>query len=200
MPAELIAHGIANSSEAFRAFERGATLAEINVSLGFLTRLVIQHQGILGALGIGQSLESFLAQNKDRLLIDIKHPRFSLNFAQKLSAMLSRLGIEEANVCGRNWSTVSQVCEANNLPAYYTLESQHSIDEFRAASQKLRPAEGVSVEHSLIDSDFMGEFQQNRGLRILAWKVESQDVAKRLEDLKVDAMIASSPFILMKGL
>lgn len=199
MTAELIAHGVANSREASRAFESGASLAEIDVSLGFPARFVIQHQGILGKIGIGQPLESFLAQNRNRLLLDIKHPRFSLGFAQKLSGILSSLGIKDVSVCGRNWSTVSQVCQANDLPAYYTLENHQSIEAFRKANPRLKPAKGVSVEHSLIDAKFMQEFQQNRSLRVLAWKVNNREVAKRLEDLKVDALITSSPFI-MKGL
>lgn len=94
---------------------------------------------------------------------------------------------------------MSQICETNNLPAYYTLENHQSIEKFRNVSRRLKPAEGVSAEHSLIDAYFMQEFQQNRGLRVLAWKVNNREVAKRLEDLKVDALITSSPFI-MKGL
>lgn len=192
---EIIAHGIPSLREAKFSIESGVAIAELDVSQSLLGKFFIQHNGLLGKLGVGESLAEFLNERTEGLLFDIKHPRLSFNFARGFSQVLISAGIKEAKVCGPDWNTVSQVCERTGFSPYYSLNTPKHVMEFPKKQPELVPAEGLSVHHRLITDRFMSELES--GMKVLAWDVNNRQTASRMHDLGVSAVISSNPLSIL---
>lgn len=187
---EIIAHSIPTLREAKISLESGIQTAEVDVAQAITGRFIIQHQGLLGKIGLGENLANFLKERNNNLLLDLKHPQYSPNFAKKLSGLLMRMGVVESKVCGTHWKTVSSICENVHLSPYYTINSENHFRGFSRTHHQYLPAEGFSVHHSLITEQFMRDL--GKGTKILAWDVNDRKTATRMHQLGVTAIITRS--------
>lgn len=208
---KIIAHKIANITQAKKALATGADFLEVNVAKRIIfTKFTTQHHGIKGKFGIGQNLSPILSTiPSNKLLLDAKHAAYSLTFTKKLSDLLISYDIKNARICGRNWQTISQVCQKTGCLPFYTIRDTGDIKKIKRLLPKLAQPAGFSIRHDLIDKGFITycsnavrtkETSRSRsknnnrrpGFQIWAWTVNEIKEAKRLQKLGVDGIITDT--------
>ena len=150
---KIIAHKIEDVDQAKKALSAGVDLVEVDVAKRImLTKFTTQHHGIKGKFGIGESLEPLLSGvPPDKLFLDIKHASSSLTFVKKFSNLLSSHRIKNARICGRNWQTISAICQKTGCLAFYTITEIRDIGELEKILPKLAKPAGLSVHPSYRD-------------------------------------------------
>lgn len=189
MSPEIIAHGTDTLDEARRAVQR-----EIGIEIDLSERLFllfpkanVQHHGFLGKIGVGKNPKPFLKleTNGHRFFVDIKHPRPSPGYKERLSNLLENRPV---CICGVDWELISQICKNHNRLPFYTLRETNHIERIRRILPTLEPPAGFSVEHNLITPDFMEEFG-GKAL-IFAWAINDPQRAREMAQLGVDGIFS----------
>ncbi len=205
MTPEIIAHGANTREKALGAISKGLS-PEIDVTKGFLDKkIIIQHNGILGAIGIGQKLEEFsdiltLADNSPIPIIDLQHPH-GKDFVPRLS---SCIGNKRVIICGTEHQIVSDLCSMepdSRLPLYSIGKPKH-LEEYFQRQEGLMPPLGFSVRHNLINPELLKKLRNGNstGARIYAWTVNSLQRAEELAEMGIDGIFPGYPQLLQKAL
>lgn len=192
---KIIAHFITNIREAQNALSNGADFLEIDVAKrSIFPKFIIQHHGLKGKLGIGARLSTLITpETQNKLFLDIKHAKYSLTFANRLSKFLKKLSINSSRLCGRDWRIISKVCQNNGLLPFYTIIKSKDLEEIKKALPYIKKPAGFSVNHLLIDKELIGNLKSNfPKSQIWAWTINDFKTAKNLKRLNIDGIITDN--------
>ena len=103
-----------------------------------------------------------------------------------LAAVEAAARVQRLTVCSRNWRMLEP------FAAVPGIRRVHSVGTARQLARLLRldvPLAGISIHAKLLDAALVGELRQ-RAETLLAWPVESLDLARRLADWGVHGLIS----------
>lgn len=189
---KIIAHAITNPADAQKALNAGVDFVEVDVSKRIIfLKFTTRHHGILGKFGIGQRLEPMLASDfKNKLVLDIKHARFSRNFAKKLIKLLKDFNVQHVPICGPEWEIVSEISNQYQLLPFYSLQEKGDWQKLKNLLPNLKKPKGLSIQYALINKSFLEKIRNvEQKLEVWAWTVNDLKEVKRLSKLKVDGII-----------
>lgn len=187
-----IAHAVQTQKDAKIAKEKGYKFLEVDVAKRIVfTKFTIQHGAIPDKLGFGPKLETLLSSKyRSMLLLDIKLANYSLRFTSRICKLLALSKIKSLRVSGTDWHIVSNICQNNNLFAFYTLKNKKDLSKFKKISLNLKKPAGFSAKAGLINKELIRILKSDYPKsEIWAWTVNDPEEVKRLADLKVDGII-----------
>lgn len=190
-----IAHAVKNLAEAKKAVDFGCDLLEVDISQNIVSgKFVIQHNGITGKLGIGQNFNDLLkSEFKNKLVLDLKHAKYSLNYQRKLNNLLKKEETKSPKITGLDFKIISKIAKVNNAEAYYGFLNKKSISYFEKLASLLYKPAGFSIKSELIDGNLIKNLKSKfPKAQIWAWTVNDQIQTKRLEKLKVNGIITDN--------
>lgn len=187
---KIIAHAVKDRGTASTALKKGVDFLEIDISKRlFFSKFIIQHNVLIGALGLGPIVDNLLtAELRAKAFLDLKvTPKTSI-YTKKLILLLKKLKVKNIKMCGHNWQLISKICHENKSQPFYTLKNKRSLEKFKRQLHILKKPAGFSVHYKLIDKKFMKEFKK-KSVEIWAWTVNDIQEIQRLAELKVDGII-----------
>lgn len=190
---KIIAHGITDPKTAKYAISKGVDFVEIDVSKQLLSgKFTVQHNGVLGILGLGPILETLLTKEvRTRAFLDLKPISYRESFTLKLAELLVKLSVKEVKICGHNWTMLSLLEKRINAKPYYTIKDIEGAEKFKEMLPNLSRPVGFSVRHELITEKFLKEFKK-KSTEVWAWTVNDLEETKRLLYLGVDGVITDN--------
>lgn len=188
---KIIAHSVTNMEGAKNAIKLGCNFVEIDIAKQFLIpRFVIRHNGVLGKLGIGESINKLLDKNiQDNLYLDLKLTFLSLTFKRRFSKVLKKIKLKNVRICGRDWEIVSDIAKKNNLLPFYTIASQRHKKRIDSILPNLTKPAGFSIRHKVLDKELIKLLKTRYPTcEIWAWVVNSKEEIQRMKKLGVDGI------------
>lgn len=193
-----IAHGVKSSTEALE-IDGQLFFREIDVTQGLSGKqIIIQHNGILGAIGRGQKLQEFLAVlNNDNSIpiIDIQHPR-GKDFVPRLS---SCIGDRPVIICGTKHRVVSSLCaiRPKTRRPFYSIGQRKDFEKYQREQERLINPAGFSVKSELIDEELLEKLKKTSSdALVLAFKVNNPEEALILAEMGVNGFFTDNPQLL----
>lgn len=190
-----IAHAVKTLVDAKKAIGTNYDLLETDISQNIVSgKFVIQHNGITGKLGIGQNLDDLLkSEFKNKLVLDLKHAKYSLNYQRKINKLLKEEKIKNLKITGIDLRIISQIAKENNAEIYYGFLNNKSIKSFFNNLPYLYKPSGFSIKAELINKNLVQNLKSKfPKSKIWAWTVNGTEETKRLTNLKVDGIITDN--------
>lgn len=190
-----IAHAVKTLVDAKKAIESNYDLLETDISQNIVSgKFVIQHNGITGKLGIGQNLDNLLkSEFKNKLVLDLKHAKYSLNYQRKICRLLKEKKIKNLKITGIDLRIISEIARENNAEVYYGFLNKKSISNFEKLAPLLYKPSGFSIKSELINKNLVQSLKsQFPKAQVWAWTVNNQAEIKRLQKLKIDGIISDN--------
>lgn len=185
----LIAHA-ANSYKMVRQVLKWADLAEVDVAQNiFNGQFLLQHQGILGKFGIGNLIRPILATKlEDKILYDLKHPQWSVNFADKFVELIINRGLEKIIIVSDHWPTLVHLSRKYQFRTFYYLAKEEDKQKFIKLLPKINFPEGVVLKGTMIDKRWLKKMERYR-LKVIANGIKSQEEKERLQAFGIYGLI-----------
>lgn len=192
---QIIAHSIETLNDAKKAVDYKCNLLEFDVSQNiFSGKFVIQHSGLKGKLGIGQNLDELLnSQYVNRLVFDLKHAKYSLNYSNKFNKFLTKKKIKDLKLTGIDLKIISEIAKQNHAEVFYGFLNSKSINTFWQQSSILYKPAGFSIKSNLINEKLIDKLKSKYPkAQIWAWTVDSKDEVEKLKKLKIDGIVTNN--------
>ena len=189
----LIAHA-ANSYKKIRATLKWADLVEVDVAQNiFSGNFLLQHQAVLGKFGIGSPIRPILAAKlQDKILYDLKHPQWSLNFVDKFAELIINRSLEKIIIVSDHWPTLGYLSQKYQFKAFYYLAKEEDKQKFIKLLPKISFPEGIVLASAMIDKRWLKKMQRYK-LKVIVNGGENEEEVNRLAVLGIYALITNNP-------
>ncbi len=189
----IIAHA-ANSQEKLTKDLKWANLAEVDVAQPILGQnLIVQHNGLLGKLGIGQSLASMLKSSPgNKILFDLKHPLPITQFAKKFLHILQEANVQTCQVTSNNWRILAQLAAIAPCQTFYYLKSEKDKQRLFTLLPHMGHLTGVVIPAKNFSKSWLKKIAKHN-LKIIVANCQNEAEVEHLANLGVYAVILNQP-------
>ena len=192
MSKKIIIHS-ANSHKKVRRALKIADFAEVDVAKSFFGKeFILQHNGILGKLGIGPGIRPLLGEKyQNKIIFDLKHPKFSFYFNKLFGQMLVKRSFKNAMITSSDWQTVSKIAKIYHYRPFYYLDREKDKNAFIRMLPTLAFPEGVITPVKLINRTWIKKMQKYQ-IKLIAW-AKNKEEENLVDDLPIFAKIVDFP-------